>query len=166
VNADELAVRIREHVPDVLAARGEVTAIVERDGLLDALVWLRDQPDLGFDFLSSVTATHWPDADPAFWVDYELRSMTHRHRARVKVGLRAGDEHVPSVVSVHPTANWHERETFDFYGIVFDGHPGLTRILLPDDWDGHPLRKDEPLGGVETWFRGARMPPIDERGMA
>jgi NADH-quinone oxidoreductase subunit C len=166
VNADELAVRIREHVRDVLAARGEVTAIVERDGLLDALVWLRDQPDLAFDFLSSVTATHWPDADPAFWVDYELRSMTHRHRARVKVGLRAGDEHVPSVVAVHPTANWHERETFDFYGIVFDGHPDLTRILLPDDWDGYPLRKDEPLGGVETWFRGARMPPIDERGMA
>jgi NADH-quinone oxidoreductase subunit C len=166
VNAAELADRIRARVPDVLTARGEVTAIVERDGLLDVLGWLRDDPDLSFGFLASVTATHWPDADPAFWVDYELRSMAHRHRARVKVGLRAGDEHLPSAVGLHPTANWHERETFDFYGIVFDGHPDLTRILLPDDWDGYPLRKDEPLGGVATWFRGATMPPIDERGMA
>jgi len=166
VNADELAARIREHAPDVLAARGEVTAIVERHDLIDTLEWLHDQPDLAFDLLSSITATHWPGADPAFWVDYELRSMSLRHRARVKVGLRGGDERTPSVVGLYPTANWHERETFDFYGIVFEGHPDLTRILLPDDWDGHPLRKDEPLGGVPTWFRGATMPPIDERGMA
>jgi NADH-quinone oxidoreductase subunit C len=80
--------------------------------------------------------------------------------------VSAGDERLPSVIPLFPTANWHERETFDFYGIVFDGHPDLTRILLPDDWEGFPLRKDEPLGGVPTWFRGARMPPIDERGMA
>jgi NADH-quinone oxidoreductase subunit C len=166
VNADEIARRIRERVSDVLVARGEVTAIVERGELVDTLGWMRDEPELAFDLLCSVTATHWPDADPVFWVDYELRSIGLRHRARVKVGLRAGDEHVPSVVEVHPTANWHERETFDFYGIVFDGHPNLTRIMLPDDWEGFPLRKDEPLGGVPTWFRGATMPPIDERGMA
>jgi NADH-quinone oxidoreductase subunit C len=166
VNPDELVARISERVPDVIAARGEVTAIVERDDLLETLGWLRDQPDLAFDFLSSISATHWPDADPAFWVDYELRSMSLRHRARVKVGLRADDEHIPSLVALYPTANWHERETFDFYGIVFDGHPDLTRILLPDDWEGFPLRKDEPLGGVATWFHGASMPPIDERGMA
>ena len=73
---------------------------------------------------------------------------------------------VPSVTPMFPTADWHERETFDFYGIVFDGHPDLTRILLPDDWQGYPLRKDESLGGVPTWFHGATMPPVDERGMA
>jgi NADH-quinone oxidoreductase subunit C len=166
MNVDELAARIRDRVPDVLVARAEITAIVDRDDLLDTLSWLRDEPELAFDLLASITATHWPDADPAFWVDYELRSMPLRHRARVKVALRAGDEHIPSVVGLHPTANWHERETFDFYGIVFDGHPNLTRIMLPDDWEGYPLRKDEPLGGVPTWFRGATMPPIDERGMA
>ena len=166
MNAEDLADRIRERVPDVIVARGEVTAIVGRDDLLETLAWGREESDVALDFLSSITATHWPNADPAFWVHYELRSMPHRHRARVKVGLRAGDEHVPSVTSLHPTANWHERETFDFYGIVFDGHPDLTRILLPDDWDGYPLRKDEPLGGVATWFQGATMPPIDERGMA
>jgi NADH-quinone oxidoreductase subunit C len=166
VNAEELASRVGARAPDVLVARGEVTAIVGRGHLLDTLAWLRDEPDLGFDLLSSVTATHWLDADPAFWVDYELRSIALRHRLRVKVGVSAGDERLPSVTPLFPTANWHERETFDFYGIVFDGHPDLTRILLPDDWEGFPLRKDEPLGGVPTWFRGATMPPIDERGMA
>ena len=166
MNVAELADRIRARVPDVLTARGEVTAIVERDGLLDVLGWLRDDPDLSFGFLASVTATHWPDADPAFWVDYELRSLPHKHRARVKVGLGEGDAHLPSVTPLFPTADWHERETFDFYGIVFDGHPDLTRILLPDDWQGYPLRKDESLGGVPTWFHGATMPPVDERGMA
>jgi NADH-quinone oxidoreductase subunit C len=166
VNVEDLARRVGERVPDVLVARGELTAIVERDDLLATLAWLRDERDLAVDFLSSVTATHRPDADPAFWVDYELRSIALRHRLRIKVGLRAGDEHVPTVTGLFPTADWHERETFDFYGIVFDGHPDLTRILLPDDWEGYPLRKDEPLGGVPTWFRGATMPPIDERGMA
>jgi NADH-quinone oxidoreductase subunit C len=166
VNVEDLARRVGERVPDVLVARGELTAIVERDDLLATLAWLRDERDLAVDFLSSVAATHRPDADPAFWVDYELRSIALRHRLRIKVGLRAGDEHVPTVTGVFPTADWHERETFDFYGIVFDGHPDLTRILLPDDWEGYPLRKDEPLGGVPTWFRGATMPPIDERGMA
>ena len=166
MNADGLAGRIGERVPDVLVARGEVTAIVERVHLLETLAWLRDQPDLALDFLASVTATHWLDADPAFWVDYELRSLPHKHRARVKVALREGDAHVPSVTPMFPTADWHERATFDFYGIVFDGHPDLTRILLPDDWQGYPLRKDESLGGVPTWFHGATMPPVDERGMA
>jgi NADH-quinone oxidoreductase subunit C len=166
MNVESLQRRISERVPDVLAARGEVTALVDRAELLDTLAWLHDQPDLAFDFLSSLGATHWPDAEPAFWIDYELRSIPHKHRARVKVGLRAGDEHVPTVTSLFPTANWHERETFDLFGIVFDGHPDLTRILLPDDWDGFPLRKDEPLGGVHTWYRGVTVPPIDERGMA
>ena len=88
------------------------------------------------------------------------------HRMRVKVGLGDADATVPTVTPLFPTANWHEREVFDFYGIVFEGHPELTRILMPADWEGYPLRKDEPLGGVPTWFHGATMPPIDERGMA
>ncbi len=82
------------------------------------------------------------------------------------MGLAESDAVVPSVTDLFPTANWHERETYDFYGIVFDGHPDLERILLPADWQGHPLRKDEPLGGVPTWFHGVTVPPIDQRGMA
>ncbi|MGZ6546283.1 MAG: NADH-quinone oxidoreductase subunit C [Actinomycetota bacterium] len=159
----ELADRVRGHFADVLVAREEVTAIVGRDDLLDALVTLRDDPDLSFDFLSSLTATDRPNQDPRFWVAYELRSMAAKHRLRLKVGVPDADPHISSVTGLFPTANWHEREVFDFYGIVFDGHPDLTRILLPDDWEGFPLRKDEELGGVNTRYRGAFIPPVDKR---
>ena len=160
-----MAGRIREHFPDVLEARGEVTLFVERDALIDALVRLRDQPDLSFDFLSSLTATDHPGTDPRFWIVYELRSVAHAHRLRIKVGLPGDDPHVPSVTPLFPTADWHERETWDLFGVVFDGHPDLDRILLPDDWEGHPLRKDEELGGVGTQYHSAFIPPVDERTM-
>jgi NADH-quinone oxidoreductase subunit C len=166
VTVADLAAAVATRYPDVVVARGEATVVVDRDELLAALAWLRDEPALRMDALSSVTATHWPDRDPAFWVVYELRSSSLVQRLRVKVAVREDDQHVPTVTELFPTANWHERETFDLYGLVFDGHPDLTRILLPADWEGYPLRKDEPLGGVPTWFRGATMPPIDERGMA
>jgi len=166
MSVEELATTVAERYPDVVVARGEATVVLGREDLLEALAWLRDQPALRMDALSSVTATHWPDRDPAFWVDYELRSMPLLQRLRVKVGLTAQDPSVPSVTGLFPTANWHERETYDFYGITFDGHPELTRIELPADWVGYPLRKDEPLGGVATWFRDAKMPPIDQRGQA
>ena len=162
----DLAAAVATRYPDVVVAREEATVVVGRDELLVALAWLRDEPRLRLDALSSVTATHWPDRDPAFWVVYELRSTALVQRLRVKVAVREDDQHVPTVTGLFPTANWHERETFDLYGLVFDGHPDLTRIVMPADWDGHPLRNDESLGGVPTWFRGARMPPIDERGMA
>ena len=163
MRAPELAARIRDHFPDSWVARDEVTLVVERDELIDALVRLRDQPELSFGFLSSLTATDHPGKEPRFWIVYELRSVEHAHRLRVKVGLLADDPHVPSVVALYPTANWHERETYDFYGIVFDGHPDLRRILLPDGWEGHPLRKTEELGGVNTRYKGAFIPPVDRR---
>lgn len=163
MSPDELARRLRGRFPDTLLARGEVTLVVDRAELRGALSSLRDDPDLSLRFLSSVTATDWPGREPRFWVSYELRSLEHRHRVRVKVGVPADDPRVPSVVDLFPTADWHERETYDFYGIVFEGHPNLTRILLPDGWEGHPLRKDEPLGGVDTRYKGAFIPPVDER---
>jgi NADH-quinone oxidoreductase subunit C len=166
VSLAELEAAVEARYPDIVVAREEATVVIDRGELLAALAWLRDEPGVQLDALSSVTATHWPDRDPAFWVVYELRSTALRQRLRVKVPVRDDDQHVPSVTGMFPTANWHERETFDLYGIAFDGHPDLTRILLPADWSGHPLRKDEPLGGVPTWFHGATMPPIDERGMA
>ena len=159
----DVAERIRARGSDVLLARDEVTCIVDREELLGELVGLRDDPELSFDFLSSVTAADWPNADPRFWVVYELRSMTAMHRLRVKVGVTASDARVPSVTALFPTANFQEREVFDLYGIVFDGHPDLTRILLPDDWEGYPLRKDEELGGVNTRYEGAFIPPVDRR---
>ena len=165
MNPADLEGRARERFADVLLARGEVTVVLDRADLLDALVRLRDQPDLSFRFLSSVTATDHPGREPRAWVVYELRSIEHRHRIRLKVGLPADDVHVPSVTPLFPTADWHERETYDLFGIVFDGHPDLDRILMPDDWEGHPLRKDEPLGGVGTRYHGAFIPPVDERTM-
>jgi NADH-quinone oxidoreductase subunit C len=160
---DEVAESIRERWPDTVVVREEVTVVVARKDLLGSLAWLRDTPELSLGFLSSVTATDWPGRDPRFWVVYELRSMQHLHRARVKVGLSEGDARVPSVTPMFPTANWHERETYDFFGITFDGHPDLVRILLPDGWEGHPLLKTEELGGVNTRFHGAFMPPVDKR---
>jgi NADH-quinone oxidoreductase subunit C len=165
MNAADLAARIRDRFDDVLVARDEVTVVVDRDALVDALVRLRDRPDLSFGFLSSLTATDHPGREPRFWVVYELRSVEHAHRMRLKVGLPSDDPHVPSVTALFPTANWHEREVWDLFGLVFDGHPDLDRILLPDDWEGHPLRKDEALGGVETRYHGAFIPPVDERTM-
>jgi NADH-quinone oxidoreductase subunit C len=164
VSAEELAERIRPRLADTLAARGEVTIVVDRPQLLESLAWLRDEPGVELDFLSSITATDWPGKEPRFWLAYELRSMSRRHRVRVKVGVPAADPRAPSVTASYPTADWHEREIWDFYGIAFDGHPKLTRILLPDDWEGFPLRKDEELGGVDTRFHGGAVhPPIDTR---
>jgi NADH-quinone oxidoreductase subunit C len=166
VIADRLAEAVRERLPDAYVARDEVTAVVDRGDLVEILVWLRDLDGVKLDFLSALTVSDWPGDAPRFWVSYDLRSMPEHHRLRLKVGLPEADPHVPSVTSLFPTANWHEREQYDFFGVIFDGHPDLTRMMLPDDWEGHPLRKDEELGGVNTWFKGALVPPVDRRGMA
>jgi NADH-quinone oxidoreductase subunit C len=163
LNPADLAVRVRERLPETVAARGEVTSVVPREDLVAVLERLRDDPELGFDFLSGITATDWPGRSPRFWVVYELYSLANRHRLRLKVGVAEDDLRVASVSSVFPTADWHERETYDFYGIAFEGHPDLRRILLPEDWEGHPLRKTEELGGVDTQYRGGFIPPVDRR---
>src|SRR5947208_12238707 len=167
MRVSELAERLRPRFPDALEARGEVSVVVGAMDLLPALGYLRDEGDLSFRFLCDVTATDWPDLEPRFWLAYELLSMEHRHRLRVKLGLPRGDDppHAPSVTSVYPTAEWLEREVFDFFGVVFDGHPDLRRIEMPEEWVGHPLRKTEGMGGVNTQYRGAFVPPPDQRGL-
>ncbi|HMS38041.1 MAG TPA: NADH-quinone oxidoreductase subunit C, partial [Arachnia sp.] len=94
---------------------------------------------------------------------YHLLSYTHNRRVRLEVSCPDEDPHIPSVVPVYPMADWHERETWDMFGIVYDGHPALTRILMPDDWRGHPQRKDYPLGGVDVEYKGAKVPAPDQR---
>jgi NADH-quinone oxidoreductase subunit C len=163
LRADELAERVRARHPDVVVARDEVALSLDRSELIDALSALWDDPEIQLDQLSSVTATDWPGREPRFWVTYELASARHRHRLRVRVGVSEGDERLPSVVGLFPTANWHEREVYDFFGIAFEGHPDLRRILMPDDWVGWPMRKTEELGGVPTRYRGALVPPVDRR---
>ena len=169
---DAIAALVAERLPDVVERvvqdRGELTLYVTRDRLLDVLTLLRDHEDLRFELLSSVSGADYlghPDQtdDRRLHAVYHLTSMTYRRRIRVEVAVTVDDPHVPSAVPVYPTADWQERETWDFFGIVFDGHPGLTRIEMPDDWDGHPQRKDYPLGGVPVEYKGAQIPPPEDR---
>jgi NADH-quinone oxidoreductase subunit C len=157
--------QLGDAVERIVVDRGELTLHVRRDHLLGVAAELRDNLELRFELLSGVSGADYP-ADPTgrrLHAVYHLLSLTHRRRLRLEVSLTVEDPHLPSVTPVYPTADWHERETYDFFGIVFDGHPGLTRIFMPDDWDGHPQRKDYPLGGVPVEYKGAQIPPPDER---
>jgi NADH-quinone oxidoreductase subunit C len=143
---------------------GELTFHVRRERLVAVCEKLLKEPALRFEIFSGVSGVHYPDdTGRELRAVYHLVSITHNRRLRLEVSAPDGDAHVPSVVSVYPSANWHERETWDFFGIVFDGHPGLTRIEMPDDWRGHPQRKDYPLGGIPVEYRGTKVPPPEER---
>jgi NADH-quinone oxidoreductase subunit C len=151
-------------VTRVVVHRGEITFHVRREDLLQVMQTLRDDPELRFEFCSGVSGVHFPhDLGAELHAVYHLLSMTHNRRIRVEVTCPDQDPHIPSVVSVYPGNDWQERETYDFFGIVFDGHPGLTRIEMPDDWPGHPQRKDYPLGGIPVEYKGAEVPPPDLR---
>jgi NADH-quinone oxidoreductase subunit C len=167
--ADALEARLRDSdlahaVERVVIHRGEITFHVRREDLLAVARMLRDDDALRFEFCSGVSGVHYPnDEGRELHAVYHLLSMTHNRRIRLEVSAPDGDPHIPSIVGVYPTNDWHERETFDMFGIVFDGHPALTRILMPDDWPGHPQRKDYPLGGIPVEYKGGTIPPPDER---
>lgn len=147
----------------VIVDRGEITFHV-RPGRIAAIARvLRDDPALRFELCSSVSGVDYADQPRRLHVVYHLTSMTYRRRIRLETAVGLDHPHVDSVTGVYPTADWQERETYDMYGVVFDGHPHLTRILMPDDWDGFPQRKDYPLGGVPVEYKGAEIPPPDER---
>ena len=148
----------------VVVDRGELTFYVARENLTAVMRTLRDDALLRFEFCASVSGVHYPtDLGNELHVVYHLASMTHNRRLRVETSSPEADPHVPSLVAIYPAADWHERETWDMFGIIFDGHPHLTRILMPDDWVGHPQRKDYPLGGIPVEYKGAEVPPVDER---
>src|SRR5664279_431773 len=163
--ADDLAkLAPAEAIEKVVIDRGEITFHIRRAALLEVVTQLRNAQALRFEFCSSVSGVHFPhETDRELHVAYHLLSMTHNRRIRVEVSAPESDPHIPSVVGIYPTADWHERETWDMFGIIFDGHPALTRILMPDDWPGHPQRKDYPLGGIAVQYKGATIPPPDER---
>ena len=131
----------------MLEFRGETTIVVPREHIRRASEFLRAEPSLQFTFLSDITTVDRFPLEPRFEVNYHLLSIERGMRLRLKVRLAGNDPNVLSVVPVWPTANWHERESFDLFGIRFEGHPDLTRILMPDDWEGYPLRKDYPVEG-------------------
>ncbi len=151
-------------VQQVTVDRGEITFYLRREHLVAVCRTLRDNPALRFELCSSVSGVDYGvDVPQRLHSVYHLTSMTYRRRIRLEVALDIDDPHVPSVVEVYPTADWQEREAWDMFGIVYDGHPALTRILMPDDWDGHPQRKDYPLGGIPVEYKGAEIPPPDQR---
>ncbi len=142
----------------------QLTLEIDRAHLLAVARALRDDSALRFELCSGVSGVHYPtDAGAELHAFYPLMSITHNRRIHLEVACPDADPHVPSLFSVYPTTDWHERETYDFFGIVFDGHPALTRIEMPDDWVGHPQRKDYPLGGVPVEYHGAQIPPPDQR---
>lgn len=164
--SDQLATVLpdAQAIEKVVVDRGEITFFIRRASVLDVVTQLRNDPKLRFEFCSGVSGVHYPhETGRELHAVYHLLSMTHNRRIRLEVTAPDNDPHIPSVVGIYPTADWHERETYDFFGIIFDGHPALTRILMPDDWPGHPQRKDYPLGGVPVEYKGATIPPPDQR---
>jgi NADH-quinone oxidoreductase subunit C len=154
-----------EHAVDsVVIHRGEITFHVRREDLPTVARLLRDDPALSFEFCAGVSGVNYPDdTGRELHAVYHLLSMTFNRRIRLEVSCPDSDPHIPSIVATYPTNDWHERETYDMFGIIFDGHPALTRILMPDDWPGHPQRKDYPLGGIPVEYKGGSIPPPDER---
>ncbi len=131
--------------------RGDVTHVVEARALRRLLSFLKSDAELQFNYLVDVLAVDYYDREPRFEVVYHLYSIPKKHRLRVKVRVPA-NEPVPTISDLWQGADWPEREAFDMFGIVFEGHPNLKRIYLPQDWDGYPLRKDYPLRGYKDRY--------------
>ena len=155
----EIAERIREVFPEEVLAvsefRGQVSVTLRKTRIRDVSRYLHDDPDLYFDYLIDVCGVDYlGKKEKRFEVVYHLYSIKHRRMIRLKAEVGEEDLTIDSVTSVWIGANWHERETFDLFGITFSGHPDLRRILMPEDWEGHPLRKDYPLKGPATEWQG------------
>lgn len=167
--AEELALSLLDAgvtgaVDKIVIDRGEMTFYVNPEHLIAFMTECRDEPALRFEMCTSVSGVHFPeDTDRELHIIYSLLSITHNRRIRVEVTIPDSNRHLPSLVATYPSADWHEREAWDFFGIIFDGHPALTRIQMPDDWVGHPQRKDYPLGGIPVEYKGASIPSPDHR---
>jgi len=140
--------RFPRAVLEVSFHAGETTVLLAKESLLEVCRFLKEEPALRMDFLSNLCGVDFPDREQRFEVVYHLFSVSKRMRINVKVRAAEGEK-VPSVTGVWRTANWHEREAFDLLRIAFEGHPDLRRILLTDEWQGHPLRKEYPVRGFD-----------------
>ena len=166
---DEVADDLERAYPDftdaiekVVVDRGELTLHVKREKLVEVAFVLRDK--LLFEMCMGVNGVHYPNENGReLHAIYPLLSITNNRRIRLEVACPDSDPHIPSLVEVWAGNNWHERETYDMFGIIFDGHPALTRILMPDDWQGHPQRKDYALNGIAVEYKGATTPAPDHR---
>jgi NADH-quinone oxidoreductase subunit C len=149
-------------IEKVVVDRGELTLFIKPSRLLEVAKILRDQ--LKFEMCVGVNGVHYPEeVNRQLHAIYSLLSITRNQRIRLEVCVSEIDPHIPSLVEIWAGTNWHERETYDMFGIIFDNHPGLTRILMPDDWSGFPQRKDYPLDGIEIEYKGATVPAPSQR---
>ena len=149
-------------IEKVIVDRGELTLHVKSSRLSEVALILRDE--LKFEMCMGVSGAHYPaETGRELHALYPLLSFTRNQRIRLEVSVPDSNPHIPSLVEIWASNNWQERETFDMFGIIFDGHPALTRIMMPDDWPGHPQRKDYPLGGIPVEYKGATVPPPNER---
>ena len=147
-DASTLRVNFADTVVEISDAIGEITVVAKRAGLVELMTYLRDEPKLKFNFLSDIGGVDLGEfAAPRFAVVYQLYSLEHNHRLRVKVFVAEDDARVPTLWGVWKAANWLEREIYDMFGVSFDNHPDLRRILMPADYEGYPLRKDFPIKG-------------------
>jgi len=182
LNAEALEAHIAAVLPHARISyeRDMLTLNVPPEQLIDTVTVLRDDAELACELLSDLAGVHWPAGDHDIqrqvsttgWPDYRLsrdvgmievtytlRSVSRNHLLRIVVATPDLNPCVPSVTGVYATANFHEREVYDFFGVIFTDHPGLERILMPDDWDGHPHRKDYPLGGVDVEYKNNLLIP-------
>ena len=151
-------------IDKVVVDRDEITFFVLAEYIVDFARMLRDEPGLRFEMCLGVNGVHYPeDKGRELHAVYPFLSITHNRRLRVEVTAADANPHIPSIVGIYPSNDWHERETWDFFGIVFDDHPSLTRIEVPDEWARHPQRKDDPLGGIPVEYKGATIPAPDNR---
>lgn len=145
---EKIQQRFADAVLSVHEFRDELTIVVKKEAIVELCHYLKNDDDLSYTLLADLCGIDMATAEKRFGVIYNLYSYKTKHRFRIKVFTEADDPHVPSVTGVWKTANWHERETYDMYGIIFDGHPDLRRFYMPEEFKYHPLRKDFPLMGI------------------
>ena len=155
----EIAEKIKEKFPlevvNVISFRDQVSVIIKKENIVDICKFLHDDPELDFDHLRDLCGVDYLNKkEPRFEVIYHLYSVRHRHMIRLNAQVSENDPKIDSLTFLWAGANWHERECFDMFGIKFKGHPDMRRILLPEDWEGYPLRKDYPLKGPEKEWSG------------
>jgi len=157
-------VTFEQAIERVVVQVDQLTFMVRKEHLKAVAQVLRDDPTLRFEMCMGVAGAHWPkEKDRELHAIYPFVSITHNRRVLLEVVTPENNPHIPTITEIYPSNNWHERETYDFFGIVFDGHPSLTRIEMPDDWVGFPQRKDYPLGGIPVEYKGAVIPAPDNR---
>lgn len=153
--AEQIKEKFAEEVKEIKEFRGQVSVIMRKGRIKEIMKYLYETPEFNFNFLEDLCGVDYlGKKEPRFEVVYHLFSLEHRHMIRLRVEVAEDDASIDSVVDIWAGANWHERECFDLFGITFNGHPDLRRVLLPEDWEGHPLRKDYPLRsdlGEKEW---------------